>query len=126
LLISQIYESDSEQWILAMTELLLVMTSLPDMEAAKVLARRLIDTNLAACVQIQTGVQSIYRWQGRICEEQEVVLVAKTTAKQWSAISTYIKQNHPYDAPEIIAQPITHSHADYARWVIAETKDTSA
>lgn len=104
-----------------MTELLLVMTSLPDLEAAKALAKRLIDANLAACVQLQPGVQSIYRWEGRVCEEQEVVLAAKTTAKQWSAISAYIKQNHPYDVPEIIAQPITHSHPDYAQWVIAET-----
>ncbi len=104
-----------------MTELLLVMTSLPDMEAAKALAKRLIDGHLAACVQLQPSVQSIYRWEGRVCEEQEVVLVAKTTAQQWSAISACIKQNHPYDVPEIIAQPITHSHTDYARWVIAET-----
>ena len=115
------YESHSEQWIYPMTELLLVMTSLPDMEAAKALARGLIDANLAACVQLQSGVQSIYRWEGRACEEQEVVLVAKTTAAQWPAISAFIKQNHPYDVPEIIAQPITHSHADYARWVMAET-----
>jgi len=104
-----------------MTELLLVITSLPDMEAAKALARRLINANLAACVQLQPGVQSIYRWDGRVCDEQEVVLVAKTTAQQWSAISSFIKQNHPYDMPEIIAQPISHSHADYAGWVIAET-----
>ena len=104
-----------------MTELLLVMTSLPDMEAAKALARRLIDVNLAACVQLQPGVQSIYRWDGRVCEEQEVALLVKTTAAQWPAISAFIKQNHPYDVPEIIAQPITHSHTDYARWVLAET-----
>jgi periplasmic divalent cation tolerance protein len=116
-----LYESHSEQWILAMTELLLVMTSLPDQDAAKALAKRLIDSHLAACVQLQPGVQSIYRWEGRICEEQEVVLVAKTPAQQWSTISSFIKQNHPYDVPEIIAQPITHSHTDYARWVIAET-----
>jgi periplasmic divalent cation tolerance protein len=49
-------------------------------------------------------------------------LVAKTTAGRWTAISDYIKQNHPYDVPEIIAQPITHSDPDYARWVIAETR----
>lgn len=108
-----------------MTELLLVMTSLPDRDAAKALAKRLIDSHLAACVQIQTGVQSIYRWEGRICEEQEAVLVAKTTAAQWPAISAFIKQNHPYDVPEIIAQPITRSHTDYARWVIAETTGTT-
>ena len=107
-----------------MTELLLVMTSLPDEDAAKELAKRLIDAHLAACVQIQSGVQSIYRWEGRVCEEQEAVLVAKTTAEQWPAISAFIKQNHPYDVPEIIAQPITHSHTDYARWVIAETTVT--
>jgi periplasmic divalent cation tolerance protein len=104
-----------------MTELLLVMTSLPDIEVAKALARRLIDANLAACVQLQPGMQSIYLWDGRICEEQEVVLVAKTTAGRWAAISDYIKQNHPYDVPEIIAQPITHSDPDYAQWVVAET-----
>ena len=107
-----------------MTDLLLVMTSLSDIEAAKVLAKGLIDANLAACVQLQPGVQSIYRWEGRICEEQEVVLVAKTTAAQWPAISDYIKQNHPYDVPEIIAQPITHSDPAYAQWVIAETRVT--
>jgi periplasmic divalent cation tolerance protein len=104
-----------------MTELLLVMTSLPDKGAAQALAKRLIDAHLAACVQIQLGVQSIYRWEGRVCEEQEVVLVAKTTAEQWPAISAFIKQNHPYDVPEITAQPITHSDTDYARWVVAET-----
>jgi periplasmic divalent cation tolerance protein len=104
-----------------MTELLLVMTSLPDIEVAKALAKRLIDANLAACVQLKPGVQSIYQWEGRICEEQEVVLVAKTTAGRWTAISDYIKQNHPYDVPEIIAQPITHSHTNYAQWVITET-----
>ena len=104
-----------------MTELLLVITSLPDKEAAKGLAKRLIDAHLAACVQIQPGVESIYRWEGRVCEEQEVVLAAKTTAEQWPAISAFIKQNHPYDVPEIIAQPITHRHTDYAQWVIAET-----
>jgi periplasmic divalent cation tolerance protein len=107
-----------------MTEFLLVMTSLPNGEAAKILAKRMIDAHLAACVQIQSGVQSMYRWKGRVCEEQEAVLVAKTTAEQWPAISAFIKQNHPYDVPEIIAQPITHSHADYARWVIAETTVT--
>jgi periplasmic divalent cation tolerance protein len=126
LLISLIYELRSEQWIFPMTELLLVMTSLADEDAAKTLAKRLIDGRLAACVQIQSRVQSIYRWEGRLCEEQEAVLVAKTTAEQWPAISAFIKQNHPYDVPEIIAHPITHSYADYAQWVIAETKDTSA
>jgi periplasmic divalent cation tolerance protein len=119
---SLVYETACEQWTYPMTELLLVMTSLPDMEAVKELAKRLIDAKLAACVQIQAGVQSIYRWEGRICEEQEVVLAAKTTAAQWPAISAFIKQNHPYDVPEIIAQPITHSDPDYARWVIAETR----
>jgi periplasmic divalent cation tolerance protein len=108
-----------------MTQLLLVMTSLPDGDVAKALAKRLIDAHLAACVQIQSGVQSIYRWEGRLCEEQEAVLVAKTTAEQWPAISAFIKQNHPYDVPEIIGQSITHCNDAYAQWVSAETKDTS-
>ena len=108
-----------------MTQLLLVMTSLPDGDVAKALAKRLIDAHLAACVQIQSGVQSIYRWEGRLCEEQEAVLVAKTTAEQWPAISAFIKQNHPYDVPEIIGQSIAHCNDAYAQWVSVETKDTS-
>ncbi len=108
-----------------MTQLLLVMTSLPDGDVAKALAKRLIDAHLAACVQIQSGVQSIYRWEGRLCEEQEAVLVAKTTAEQWPAISAFIKQNHPYDVPEIIGQSIAHCNDAYAQWVSAEIKDTS-
>jgi len=108
-----------------MTKLLLVMTSLPDEDAAKALAKCLIDAHLAACVQIQSGVQSIYRWESRLCEEREIILVAKTTVKQWTAISAFIKQNHPYDVPEIIGQSVTHSNDAYEQWVSAETKDAS-
>jgi periplasmic divalent cation tolerance protein len=103
-----------------------VTTSLPDKHAANELAKRLIDAHLAACVQIHSGVQSVYCWDGRVCEEQEVVLVAKTTAEQWAAIAAFIKRNHPYDVPEIIGQSITHCNDAYAEWVSAEIKDASA
>ena len=68
-------------------KILVVVTSLPNIEAAKGLARALVEMNLAACVQLTGGIQSIYRWEGEICEEQEVLLSAKTTESKWLEIS---------------------------------------
>ena len=101
-------------------KLLVVVTSLPDLEGAKLLARMLVEQNLAACVQLVAGVDSIYRWEGKICEEQEVMLSAKTTTNRWSAISSFIQKNHPYDLPEIMAfTPEQHSE-QYGTWVSSE------
>jgi len=105
-----------------MDSILIVTTTLPTMEAAKLLAQQLIDQRLAACVQIQEGVQSIYRWDGKICNDTEVLLSAKTVTIQWRRIEAFIKNHHPYQLPEIIAlKPAEYSEA-YGRWVSEETK----
>ncbi len=105
-----------------MDSILIVTTTLPTMDAARLLGQQLIDERLAACVQIQEGVHSIYRWDGKVCNDSEVLLSAKTATAQWKGIEVFIRANHPYQLPEIIAlKPAEYSQA-YGRWVNEETK----
>ncbi len=92
------------------------------MDAARLLGQQLIDERLAACVQIQEGIQSIYRWDGKVCDDTEFLLSAKTTTTRWNDIEAFIKTHHPYQLPEIIAfKPAEYSQA-YGRWVNEEIK----
>ena len=100
--------------------LLVVVTSLPSMEAATALAKALVESHLAACVQMNEGIYSIYRWEGRVCEEQEILLSAKTMSHLWEEICAFIKESHPYDFPEILAFSPEHYAAQYGEWVQAE------
>jgi periplasmic divalent cation tolerance protein len=95
----------------------LVLTTLPNAEIAGALARSLVESGLAACVNILAPCRSIYRWQGDVHEDGEVPLFIKTTAKLYPAVEAYIHQHHPYDLPEIIALKITAGLPDYLRWV---------
>ena len=103
-------------------ELLIIVTSFASLEDAKKMAHQLLEGHLAACVQIQEGVHSIYRWEGKICEASEVLLSAKTVADKWVDISNFIKSHHPYDLPEMIAYAPEKYEALYGKWVQAEVK----
>jgi len=102
------------------SKLLVVLTSLPDLEAATGLARSLVEKHLAACVQLTEGIQSIYRWEGKVCEEHEVLLSAKTTKSKWLEISAFIQSAHPYDLPEILAFSPEQYEKQYGKWVQSE------
>jgi len=104
------------------SSLLVVITSLPSLEQAQTIARQLVENRLAACVQIQQGVNSIYRWDGKICEENEVLLSAKTSRALWEEIRGFIQNNHPYDLPEIMAFTPADYEQQYGQWVEAELK----
>ena len=104
------------------SSLLVVITSLPSLEQAQTIARQLVENRLAACVQIQQGVNSIYRWDGKICEENEVLLSAKTSRVLWEEIRVFIQNNHPYDLPEIMAFTPADYEQQYGQWVEAEIK----
>jgi len=104
------------------SSLLVVITSLPSLEQAQTIARQLVENRLAACVQIQQGVNSIYRWDGKICEENEVLLSAKTSRVLWEEIRGFIQNNHPYDLPEIMAFTPADYEQQYGQWVEAELK----
>jgi periplasmic divalent cation tolerance protein len=107
------------------SKLLLVITSLPNMEAAKGLARSLVEENLAACVQLTDGIQSIYRWEDKLCEELEVLLSAKTIEAKWLEISAFIQKSHPYDLPEILAFSPEQYEKQYGKWVESEVNSKS-
>ncbi|QWD87088.1 divalent-cation tolerance protein CutA [Polynucleobacter paludilacus] len=100
--------------------LLVVTTSFQTLEQAQTIARQLVENRLAACVQIQQGLYSIYSWDGKICEENEVLLSAKTTAANWEEIRTFIHNNHPYDLPEIMAFTPIEYEQQYGKWIEAE------
>ena len=101
-------------------KLLVVVTSLPSIEAATALAKALVESHLAACVQMSEGIYSVYRWEGKICEEQEILLSAKTMAHQWEEICAFIKESHPYELPEILAFSPEQYSQQYGEWVQAE------
>jgi periplasmic divalent cation tolerance protein len=100
--------------------LLVVVTSLPSMEAATALANALVESHLAACVQMNEGIYSVYRWEGRVCEEQEILLSAKTMSDQWEEVCAFIKESHPYDLPEILAFSPEQYDQQYGQWVKSE------
>jgi len=101
-------------------KLLVVITTLPTIEAATALAKALVESHLAACVQMNEGVYSVYRWEGKICEEQEILLSVKTMSHQWEEICAFIKESHPYDLPEIMAFSPEQYDQQYGQWVRSE------
>ncbi len=105
-----------------MPEALLVITTLPDKEAAERLAGTLIDEGLAACVNIGAPVTSVYKWQGRIEHGTEVILTIKTTRARYPALEKAIAGGHPYELPEVIAVPITEALPEYLAWIEACTR----
>lgn len=107
------------------SQLLLVTTSFAKLEEAKLMAQALVEQHLAVCVQIQEGVHSVYRWEGKLCEEREVLLVAKTVSSQWHAIQQFIKNNHPYDLPEIIGMTPAEYDQAYGQWIQLEVSSSS-
>jgi len=100
---------------------ILVLTNLPDIVAARSLAEHLVALRLAACVSILTPCRSIYRWQGRVENAEEVPLVIKSTTERYPALEAAIREKHPYELPEIIAVPIDLGLPAYLAWVAAET-----
>ena len=110
-----------------MDQALLVLTNVPDLECAQLVARTLIESRLAACVNLLPAVQSMYRWQGQIEEATEITLLIKTTSQHYDSVQQAIVKLHPYDVPEIIATPIVAGYAPYLQWIAAETaKDSHA
>ncbi len=102
-------------------ETLLVLTNLPDAEAAHRLAATLVTGRLAACVNILAPCRSVYRWQGKVEEAQEVPMLIKTTAARYAMLEAAIRAAHPYELPEIVAVPLAHGLPDYLAWVAAAT-----
>ena len=104
------------------TKSILVLCTFPDPAFAKNIAERLVNEKLAACVNVITGVQSIFRWQGKIDNANENILVIKTKDNLYNELEERIKELHPYELPEIIAVPIERGLTEYLNWVSENTK----
>ncbi len=97
--------------------MLQVTTTAPDEAMAQRLAAALVESRLAACVQVSGPITSTYRWRGAVESGQEWLCTAKTTEACWPGIERLVAEHHPYDTPELIATPITHASAAYEAWL---------
>ncbi len=100
-------------------EILSVTTTVAGQDAARQLADRVLARRLAACVQVEPGLVSHYRWEGRLQAEPEVRLTFKTTPGGWAAMQDFLAEHHPYEVPQVLGQVMKASPA-YAAWVRAE------
>jgi periplasmic divalent cation tolerance protein len=103
-------------------EPLLVLCTCPGNTVAAEIATALIEQNLAACVNRLTGVKSWYRWQGHLHEDDEVLLLIKTTRPRMAEVQATIGKLHPSELPELIAVPITAGSEAYLTWISDSTR----
>ena len=103
-----------------MNDILLVMTNMPDTASAQKLARQLIEARAAACVNQLAPCTSTYRWKGDIETVSEVPLLIKTTRAAYARLEKLIREEHPYELPEIIAVSVTAGLPAYLHWVDQE------
>jgi periplasmic divalent cation tolerance protein len=99
--------------------IIVIFTTAPP-DKSDSLAKMLIGQHFVACVNV-VPVRSYYRWKGEFCDEQEHLLIAKTTEDKAGEVIAAIKSQHPYEVPEIIALPVTHGYSPYLEWVHKET-----
>lgn len=102
-------------------ETLIVFCTCPDAETGARLADELVSRRLAACVNRVRGVVSTYVWQGAVHEDDEVLLIIKTTALSYRKLESTLRDLHPYELPEILAVPVSKGLPDYLAWVYAST-----
>ena len=104
------------------SQVLLVLTNLPDRSSAEGLADRLVAERFAACINILAPCRSVYRWRGEVQHDEEHPMLIKTTRARYPALEAAIRAGHPYEVPEIIGVPVAAGLPAYLEWVEAETR----
>ena len=105
---------------------IVVLTTVDSEELGRRIAAALVEGRLAACVSIVPGVRSIYRWQGRLCDEGELLLLIKTTSGRFEAVRRRIRELHTYQVPEVICLPVGAGDPDYLNWLKAQVAEPGA
>lgn len=100
---------------------LIILCTCPDRTTAERIAETVVSERLAACVNIVPGLTSIYRWEGQIQREVELLLLIKTRQEIYSLLEARIRELHPYQVPEIIALPIQTGSVAYLDWIADST-----
>jgi periplasmic divalent cation tolerance protein len=98
-------------------EALLVLITSASREEAEDIARKLVEERLAACVNIVPHVRSLFWWENKLSEEEEVLLIVKTRRSRFRALVLRVKALHSYSVPEIIALPVVVGHTSYLQWI---------
>lgn len=106
-----------------MTDKILVLSACDSEESAAALARTLVEQRLAACVNILPGARSIYRWQGKIEDSPEWVLIIKSRRDLFGRLREAIAKTHSYEVPEVIALPVVDGSLAYLAWLDRELAD---
>ena len=104
-----------------MTEFIIVFITAPNEKEAASISRTIVEESLVACVNIIPSVRSIYRWQGRVEDEQEVLMVVKTKKSLFERLQERVKELHSYEVPEIIGLPLVEGSKEYLDWLGQET-----
>lgn len=103
-------------------EHVVAITTTDSEESAGRLARAIVEARLAACVQVGGPVRSVYRWDGAVQEDREWQLWVKTTYDRLAPLTDFIKANHSYDTPEVVALPVVGGSPEYLEWVTEATR----
>ena len=98
-------------------DIVVLLCTAPDSHAAAAIAHKLVDSRCAACVNIAPGLRSIYRWEDKVCDEPEVLMLIKVRRDQAAQVAETIRAEHPYDNPEVIALPLAGGLDAYVGWV---------
>lgn len=102
------------------SELCLVLTTLADEGQAREMSRELVQSGLAACVNILPEMTSVYCWEDEMHEDREIQLCIKAPEELIDDLSNWLVENHPYDTPEILVQNVDRASSDYEEWAVGE------
>ena len=101
-----------------MSDAIVVFMTSANADEARRIANELVGRQVAACVQILPEIESVYRWNGEVQRDTEILVLAKTTAAQFDELEKTVRQMHSYDTPEIVAVPMAHVSEPYRTWLI--------
>ena len=100
---------------------IIVLSTCDSAEMARSIAENLVSRQLAACVNIVPGIESVYQWQGKVQRDSEILLVIKTRQACFEALQNAIQELHSYELPEIIAVPVQSGEKNYLDWITSST-----
>jgi len=99
----------------------IVFVTAPSLDVARRLAAGILERRLAACANLVPGVESHYWWEGKLCQETEILMILKTTEARLAELETHVLEAHPYDTSEFVAWPLAAGSARYLEWLTANT-----
>ncbi len=103
-----------------MEQISVVLTTVPDAATGARIARCLVEEGLAACVNVLPGLRSFYRWEGKLEEGDEALLIAKIRSERFAEYERRMREIHPYSVPEVVALPAAQVAQSYLRWCLEQ------